>query len=142
MGRTYAGAREDMSDIIGASSTGFEGAVYAGEGYHREGGGGTGVFREGDGEAEVGGREGGGEWGRGGGRRTGESPMQRLVRLREETAMLAKDLEEMSKVSPPGGGVVVLLLVVVVVGGGGGSGGGRDGGGVSSVGVVGDGAVW
>ena len=45
MGRTYAGAREDMSDIIGASSTGFEGAVYAGEGYHREGGGETGVPR-------------------------------------------------------------------------------------------------
>eukprot|EP00904_Undaria_pinnatifida_P010902 jgi/Undpi1/6942/HiC_scaffold_21.g09416.m1 len=105
MGRTYAGAREDMSDIIGASSTGFEGAVYAGEGYHREGGGGTGVFREGDGEAEVGGREGGGEWGRGGGTRTGESPMQRLVRLREETAMLAKDLEEMSKgLQEDGGG--------------------------------------
>ncbi|CAM9966968.1 unnamed protein product, partial [Ectocarpus sp. 8 AP-2014] len=30
-------------------------------------------------------------------RRTGESPLQRLVRLREETAMLAEDLEEMSK---------------------------------------------
>lgn len=31
-------------------------------------------------------------------RRTGESPVQRLVRLREETAMLAEDLEEMAKV--------------------------------------------
>ncbi|CAM9542422.1 unnamed protein product [Laminaria digitata] len=104
MGRTYAGAREDMSDIIGASSTGFEGAVYAGEGYHREGGAVTGV--PGEREVEAGAGEGGGEGGqvRGGGRRTGESPMQRLVRLREETAMLAQDLEEMSKVRPAGGG--------------------------------------
>lgn len=37
-------------------------------------------------------------------RRTGESPMQRLVRLREETAMLAEDLEEMFKVSGGGHG--------------------------------------
>lgn len=36
-------------------------------------------------------------------RRTGESPLQRLVRLREETAMLAEDLEEMSKVCCGGG---------------------------------------
>lgn len=38
MGRTYAGAQEDMSDVVGAaasSSSSAAGAVYEGEGYHR-----------------------------------------------------------------------------------------------------------
>lgn len=39
MGRTYAGAREDMSDVVGTSSSAFSaasegGAVYEGDGYH------------------------------------------------------------------------------------------------------------
>ncbi|CAM9361925.1 unnamed protein product [Ectocarpus fasciculatus] len=102
MGRTYAGAREDMSDVVGAaasSSSSAGGAVYEGEGYHRppagppppgEGGGSGGD----EVETAAGVRRGGGSGPR---RRTGESPVQRLVRLREETAMLAEDLEEMSK---------------------------------------------
>lgn len=94
MGRTYAGAREDMSDIIGASSTGFEGAVYTGEGYHRDG---DAVGADAVGAEVEGARLSQGGLG-GGLRRTGESPVQRLVRLREETAMLTQDLEEMSKV--------------------------------------------
>lgn len=92
MGRAYAGAREDLSDAIGATSTGFNGAVYTGEGYHRDGDGVAGASAGGGtGETGLGGVG-------GGLRRTGESPLQRLVRLREETAMLAEDLEEMSKV--------------------------------------------
>lgn len=42
MGRTYAGAREDMSDVVGTSSS-FSaeggGAVYEGDGYHLRTGG-------------------------------------------------------------------------------------------------------
>ncbi|CBJ32685.1 conserved unknown protein [Ectocarpus siliculosus] len=98
MGRTYAGAREDMSDVVGAaasSSSSAGGAVYEGEGYHRPLAGAP-PPGEGGGEVETaaGVRGGGGSGPR---RRTGESPLQRLVRLREETAMLAEDLEEMSK---------------------------------------------
>lgn len=90
MGKTYAGAKEDMSDVIGTSSVGPEGvAVYSAEGLQQEGvysGEGTGIG-------------GSAAWRR----RTGETPAQRLVRLREETAMLAEDLEEMSKVRPQRG---------------------------------------
>lgn len=41
MGRTYAGAREDMSDVVGTSSpfSAEGGAVYEGEGYHLRTGG-------------------------------------------------------------------------------------------------------
>ncbi|CAM9912197.1 unnamed protein product [Ectocarpus sp. 4 AP-2014] len=101
MGRTYAGAREDMSDAVGASassSSSAGGAVYEGVGYHRPPAGAPPPGEEGSGGGEVetaaGVRRGGGSGPR---RRTGESPLQRLVRLREETAMLAEDLEEMSK---------------------------------------------
>ncbi|CAB1101166.1 unnamed protein product [Ectocarpus sp. CCAP 1310/34] len=99
MGRTYAGAREDMSDVVGAaasSSSSAGGAVYEGEGYHRPPAGAPPSGEGGGGEVETaaGVRGGGGPGPR---RRTGESPLQRLVRLREETAMLAEDLEEMSK---------------------------------------------
>eukprot|EP00903_Cladosiphon_okamuranus_P021395 g19665.t1 len=98
MGRTYAGAREDMSDVVGATSASFSaegGAVYEGDGYHLRTGGDGGPGEGGgiagaavvDSTAAVSGPR----------RRTGESPVQRLVRLREETAMLAEDLEEMYK---------------------------------------------
>ncbi|CAN0166540.1 unnamed protein product [Ectocarpus sp. 6 AP-2014] len=96
MGRTYAGAREDMSDVVGAaasSSSSAGGAVYEGEGYHRPPAGAP-PPGEGGGEVEM---AVGVRGGLGPRRRTGESPLQRLVRLREETAMLAEDLEEMSK---------------------------------------------
>ncbi|CAN0275106.1 unnamed protein product [Ectocarpus sp. 12 AP-2014] len=94
-----------MSDVVGAaasSSSSAGGAVYEGEGYHRPPAGappsGEGGGKEGSGGGEVktaaGVRGGAGSGLR---RRTGESPLQRLVRLREETAMLAEDLEEMSK---------------------------------------------
>ena len=83
MGKTYAGSREDdVSDVIGTSSLGVAaggGAVYAAEGFRREG------VDDGRGGMGL--------------RRAGESPAQRLLRLREETAMLAEDLEEMSKAS-------------------------------------------
>ncbi|CAN0490505.1 unnamed protein product, partial [Ectocarpus sp. 12 AP-2014] len=94
-----------MSDVVGAaasSSSSAGGAVYEGEGYHRPPAGapppgeGGGEEWSGGGEVETaaGVRRGAGSGPR---RRTGESPLQRLVRLREETAMLAEDLEEMSK---------------------------------------------
>eukprot|EP00752_Nemacystus_decipiens_P001607 g1567.t1 len=113
MGRTYAGAREDMSDVVGTPSA-FStegGAVYEGDGYHLRTGGDVGSGEAGasagaaavDGVGEVSTSAGAGA-GPGPRRRTGESPMQRLVRLREETAMLAEDLEEMSKARRKGEG--------------------------------------
>lgn len=115
MGRTYAGAREDMSDVVGTSSSsaafeGRGGAVYEGDGYHHRGGlpppppppGEGGNAGGDDGNPAKAEASGGSGYGSvsvlGPRRRTGESPVQRLVRLREETAMLAEDLEEMSKV--------------------------------------------
>lgn len=65
MGRTYAGAREDMSDAVGASaSRTSDGAMYSADDCRREGGttsleirGGTAAGGAGDGEgpsAEIG----------------------------------------------------------------------------------------
>ncbi|CAN0370568.1 unnamed protein product [Pylaiella littoralis] len=143
MGRTYAGAREDMSDVVGTSSSssyyaalevGRGGAVYEGDGYHHPrggrppqgGGGGSSAGGDGGNLAEAG--EGEGSELRPGPRRrrTGESPVQRLVRLREETAMLAEDLEEMAKARQKGGG---LGEGQGEGGGGGGGDAGRGGGG-------------
>lgn len=94
MGKTYAGAREDMSDAIGASANGgvATDAVYSGSGYRREA---TDHGIAAEGGASL--REAENHRGR-----TGESPVERLVRLREETALLAEDLEEMAKVLSDG----------------------------------------
>lgn len=54
MGRTYAGAREDMSDVVGTCSS-FSaegGAVYEGHGYHLRTGG-DGGSREGEAFSSV-----------------------------------------------------------------------------------------
>lgn len=45
--------------------------------------------------------------------RTGESPVQRLLRLREETALLAEDLEEMSKVGRSRPRILLFFWLVV-----------------------------
>lgn len=89
MGKAYTGAREDLSDAIGSSHGGVSiGTVYSGDGYRRAGGD---VSSAEGNEAATGA-------GAVGNLCLEESPMQRLVRLREETALLADDLEEMSKV--------------------------------------------